>query len=248
LAFDRETTGMDNKFALQKAFVLHNRLYRETSLLVELLTQNSGRMTGMARGARRKKSAAKGWLQPFTPLLIQYRGRSQLPILTKIEPSYPLIDLKPKTMLIGFYLNELLIHTVPRFDKNVKLFELYENTLRSLSSENTSLEKPLRHFEKQLLQLLGYGIDFNYEAKTRKPLLSDQHYRFYPQIGFKLVDSSDKKMSHLPSLSFPGKMLLAIANDDYEAPNTLKFAKQLFRLAFIPLLEGKTLKTRELFL
>lgn len=38
---------------LQRGFVLHRRPYSETSLLVDLFTEESGRLTVIAKGARK---------------------------------------------------------------------------------------------------------------------------------------------------------------------------------------------------
>ena len=53
---------------IQQAFVLHTYPYRETSLLVEALTRGSGRITLVARGARRPRSLVRGMLMAFQPL------------------------------------------------------------------------------------------------------------------------------------------------------------------------------------
>ena len=44
---------------LQRGFVLHRRPYSETSLLVDLFTEETGRLTVIAKGARAKRSAWK---------------------------------------------------------------------------------------------------------------------------------------------------------------------------------------------
>lgn len=49
----------------QRGFVLHRKAYSETSLLVELFTEETGRLTVLAKGARAKRSALKGILQPL---------------------------------------------------------------------------------------------------------------------------------------------------------------------------------------
>ena len=60
---------------LQRGFVLHRRPYSETSLLVDLFTEETGRLTVIAKGARAKRSAWKSVLQPFTPLHYLYNRR-----------------------------------------------------------------------------------------------------------------------------------------------------------------------------
>lgn len=62
----------------QRAFVLHRREYSENSLLVEFFTEHHGRITLLAKGARRARSPLKAVLQPFTPLLLRWSGKGDL--------------------------------------------------------------------------------------------------------------------------------------------------------------------------
>ena len=52
----------------QPAFVLHSYPYKETSLIVELLTRDFGRVALIAKGAKRPHSQLRGVLQTFQPL------------------------------------------------------------------------------------------------------------------------------------------------------------------------------------
>lgn len=62
----------------QRAFVLHSRPWSETSLMLDVFTEESGRVRLVAKGARSKRSTLKGALQPFTPLATFRRAwRSQ---------------------------------------------------------------------------------------------------------------------------------------------------------------------------
>ena len=58
----------------QPAFVLHTYPYLETSLLVETFTRNFGRVPLVAKGAKRPKSALRGVLRAFQPLLLSWGG------------------------------------------------------------------------------------------------------------------------------------------------------------------------------
>ncbi len=70
---------------LQPAYVLHARPFRESSQLLELLTRDLGRVGAVARGARGAKSRWRGILQPFRPLLVSFRRRSDLATLTAAD-------------------------------------------------------------------------------------------------------------------------------------------------------------------
>ena len=66
----------------QPAFVLHSYPYRETSLIVETLTHDYGRVAMVARGARRPRAELRGVLQSFQPLSLSWAGTGEL----KLDP------------------------------------------------------------------------------------------------------------------------------------------------------------------
>ena len=62
----------------QPAFVLHALPYRETSLIVEALTADYGRVALVARGAKRPRSELRGVLQAFQPLTLSWAGAGEI--------------------------------------------------------------------------------------------------------------------------------------------------------------------------
>src|SRR5471032_2445213 len=109
----------------QAAFLLHSYPYRETSLVIETFTRGHGRVAMVARGARRPRSALRGVLLAFQPLLVSWSGRSELRTLHKAEWQGGLPQLKGEALLCGFYLNELLLKLLPRDDPHEQLYQTY---------------------------------------------------------------------------------------------------------------------------
>ena len=82
----------------QRAFVLHSRPWSETSLMLDVFTEESGRVRLVAKGARSKRSTLKGALQPFTPLLLRFGGRGEVKTLRSAEAvslALPLSGITP---------------------------------------------------------------------------------------------------------------------------------------------------------
>ena len=67
------------------AFLLHQRPYGNTSVIAEMFTLENGRISVIARGAKKPKSKFFGVLSPFSKLRITYRGRSELKTLTNVD-------------------------------------------------------------------------------------------------------------------------------------------------------------------
>jgi len=222
----------------QKAFVLHSRAFKETSLIIELFTKEAGRKSVIAKGAKRPKNNFKALLQPFTPMLIQYRGRGELPTLTHAEPEGTHIKLKSSSLLSGFYLNELLIRLLHKHDPHEYLFDVYEKTLKKMQDDFQ--EKHLRQFEKEFLKEIGYELPLSGDVDGQL-LDSKKYYQFMPGSGFVPCENDSAKSVFL------GRHLLAIQNNEHDDPEVLLAAKYLTRFALQPLLGDKPLLSRELF-
>lgn len=228
---------MDN---WQRGFVLNRRAYSETSLLVDLFTENTGRITVLAKGARRKNSALKSLLQPFTPLLLRWTGKGSLKTLTKAESVSLTLPLETISLYSGFYVNELLIRLLSLETSYPELFQDYLFCLTKLARDSTKVESILRTFEFQLLQHIGYGIDFCHCVGTGKKVEEQMTYQYLPEKGF--IASISKN-----NLIFYGRDLLAFANKEFKTTETLAAAKRFSRLALKPYLGNQPLKSRELF-
>ena len=66
----------------QPGWVLHTWPWRETSLIAEVLTCEQGRLSLVAKGARRPTSPLRGQLMAFQPLLLSWHGAGELKTLT----------------------------------------------------------------------------------------------------------------------------------------------------------------------
>src|ERR1700716_1218840 len=138
----------------QQAFVLHAYPYRETSLIVEALTVDHGRVAMVARGAKRPRSELRGVLQAFQPLSVSWAGAGELKTLMRAEWRGGLPLVTGAALLCGFYLNELLLKMLPREDPHPGLFVDYRNTLEKLAG-STDHAPVLRQFEVRLRAGLG---------------------------------------------------------------------------------------------
>ncbi len=218
------------------AYFLHARPYRETSLLVDALTAEQGRVSGVWRGGRRNKN---GVPQLFQPLLMDVAGEAELKNLRQVEMAGPALMLSGAALFSAFYLNEILVRLLPRDEPHPSLFVFYVETLGGLlGQDNPALL--LRRFEGHLLDALGYGIDFGHDNESGEPVLAAFSYDFHPERGF--------SRSRATKAMFSGVTLMQLAAGDFSSPEAAAAAKQVHRLALARLLGSRPLKSRELFL
>ena len=231
---------------MQPAYVLHTRAYRESCLLVDSLSRDYGRLTLLAKGARKiankSKPTIRHLLQPFMPITVSWLGKSSLKTLSAVEPQSGPILLYEKYLYSAFYINELLSLLLNKNDTSNGYYDLYTDAITHLANHE-DIETVLRRFEFALLELLGYGIDFYAEANTGEPLLMQGYYRFVPNLGFVEADSTSSSLQLLLS----GETIQSIANNDLQQKHVRYSAKQIARMALKPHLKGAPLRSRELF-
>ena len=240
----------------QPAYVLHRRPYRETSCLIDLLTPDFGKVALVAKGVRRTRNQEAALIQPFQSVQVSWLGRSDLKTLTSIEsrrhmPGSPAPDLVGDWLFAGFYINELLEALLVQQDPAPELFRLYEETLAGLRAREP-LEPGLRRFEKYVLELLGVGLDFSQDAESGAFIEPEQYYLLIPDGGFVKLAADSTPSPVSPSdasspLIVPGRVLLALADDEFTDAANLRFAKQIMRRCIDAQLQGRRLRSRELF-
>src|SRR5450631_1769388 len=166
----------------EPAFVLHSYPFRETSLIIEAFTRNCGRVALVARGARRPRSALRGVLLAFQPLLLSWGGKSELRTLHKAEWQGGLPQLQGRGLLCGFYLNELMLKLLARDDAHEALYETYHATLNALGNGGDHAIT-LRRFEQQLLKEAGYALTLDRDAATGEAIRADCSYQYLIERG-----------------------------------------------------------------
>lgn len=227
----------------QPAYVLHAYPFRETSLIVEVFSRDFGRMALLARGARRPRSAIRGLLMAFQPLELGWAGKGEVLTLMKAEWQGGQPLLAGPALFCGYYLNELLMHLLPREDAHEKLFARYSEMLSRLAEDAGAGEREagLRRFEKALLQELGYGLTLNHDSSGSE-IIAAAHYTYRMEQG-------PVRLEHAGGAAqvVSGKTLLDLAAEDFSDPRSRGEAKQLMRTLMAYYLGGKELETRRIF-
>lgn len=223
-----------------RAYILHVKPWRDSSVLMDVFCRERGRLRVAARGVKgKKRSPLAGVLQAFVPLHIQLNQRRDYYYLTDADALAVPWLLPADSALCALYCNELLIRLLPEQDGHPGLFDGYEQTLQQLSVQNgdepaTALS--LRRFEWSLLTDLGYGIalDSDEEGCAIEPTV---RYQVHPERGIHCADSITG--------SFAGADLLAWA--DHQWQQQPGEAKRLLRLLLAAHLGTAPLHTRELW-
>lgn len=167
----------------QPAYVLHVRPYRETSLLLECLTRDHGRVGVVARGVRSERGRLlRSQLEPFQPLVLDLLLRGELATLRGVDSVAVLPRLLGNAAMAGLYANELVVRLTGRQDPHPALFGIYGQVLGRLVDDQP-LAWTLRRFERDLLDAIGYGLQLEFDAGSGEALAPDGLYRYDVEQG-----------------------------------------------------------------
>jgi len=221
----------------EECFLLHQRSYGETSIIAEVFTRNLGKMSIIARGAKKPKSKFFGYLVPFSRLKITFSGRSELKTLTNIDRDLSLTNtyLSRKSYSL-LYINELMIKLLPKDAEHKPLFDLYSKFIQDSLNEE-KMDYLLRNFELDLLEMLGYGINFHADINNEEEIKLNKNYIFVAESGFMASDNAK---------DFSGEDIIKIRERNFADISTKKL-KQLTQATIMFCLEGKDLNSRQIF-
>ncbi len=222
---------------LAPGYMLHARPFRDSSVIADFFTQDYGRISLVARGARRPKSKLKGQLRPFQRCLVSWVTRSSLGTLTALETGNSRPGNIPRRVLSAYYVNELVMRSLRPGDSQAEVFLRYEQFLEELDKQDEAVV--LRLFERDLLEYLGYGLQL-YQTQAGRDIEPEAYYSFDVTEGASVASEG--------AGAIPGSSLLALARGHFDSPRSLGDAKRLLRGALDTHLGAADSKVRQVLM
>lgn len=222
----------------EPSFILHQRAYSETSVILDIFSKKYGRLSLIAKGVKKQASSKGSVLNQFQLLILSWSGRSDLKTMTNAEIAGDVYRISPDAVYCGFYINELIIRLLHQNDPHPELFDYYNQLIKNFS--NGLSEKLLRVFEKKLLIEIGYGVILDHD-KNNNAIDADADYYYLPEEGpVKVIDRS------INANMIKGKNLLALANEKFGDQDDMVEIKKLMRMLLQMQLGEKPLRSRQL--
>ena len=224
----------------EPAFVLHARAWRETSLLLEVLTEQHGRLGLVARGVTGpKKHVLRAALQPLQFIRFEADLRGELGRLVSAEAVDTAPRLQGGAMLAAFYLNELVLRLAPRHDPVPELFAAYGDARARLGATE-SLAWTLRRFERDLLEALGFGFALDVDADGQA-IDAAARYVLEPEVGPRRLFLDRGRSERAGAAT--GSALLALAADVLPSSEDLASLRLALRQVLVHYLGARGLKS-----
>ena len=98
-----------------------------------------------------------------------------------------------RSLMSGYYLNELLLLLLARDDPHPRLFDVYANVVQVIASEHgEALQSALRAFELLLLREIGLLPLLDAQTMTLLDLDREARYSLVPEGGLRQTNATDR--------------------------------------------------------
>jgi DNA repair protein RecO (recombination protein O) len=142
------------------AVVLRSWPYGESDKIVRLLTQDHGKVTGIAKGAKRSHKRFANSLESFSLVNLRFQERSHnslaLILSADLAFVYRRLASSLEKIALASYLVEITDALTVENDESALVFKHLKNGLTFLDGHDIAPLKFLVSFELKLLQLVGY--------------------------------------------------------------------------------------------
>jgi len=200
-----------------EAIILRTRPYGESDRIVTFLTDDAGKLTGIAKGAKNSRRRFANCLDPFTRVRVHFRTRAGANLVF-IESCdllrAPGSMTDPTKFAYGNYLIELVDQLTPEAHPVRELYDLLAEGLDELE-HGAATGAFLRVFELRLLQHAGYGPQLQSCARCDRPVLSVEHAFFAPLDGS--IVCADCRTPGQSVIPVSGKTLAVLAGAESAA-------------------------------
>jgi len=155
-----------------RAIVIKTQEFKENDKLVWLFSEDFGKITAIAKGARKNKSRYTSSTLPFCYAeFVLFKGKNLYTIneITIID-SFQQLLRNLDTITYASYFNELIDITLENDEVHKELFKELVAAFYFIKNDVIDIEVLARTFETRILRATGYGLNFNQCVKCRKKI------------------------------------------------------------------------------
>jgi DNA repair protein RecO (recombination protein O) len=201
------------------AIVLRTWPFGESDRIVSFLTENYGKMTGIAKGAKRSRKRFANSLEPFSFVTLRFQDRPHTSLAfvlgCDLQSGYTRLATSLEKIAYASYVVEITEGLIGERDENRLVFNHLREGLIYLEERETSLIF-LAAFELRLLKLVGYQPVFDSCGRcgVDRLRLAKSAWHFSVRDGSVLCASCARLRKEVFSLTPPAlELLTAIQNE-----------------------------------
>jgi DNA repair protein RecO (recombination protein O) len=196
------------------AIVLRSWPFGESDKIVCFLTENHGKVTGIAKGAKRSRRRFVNSLEPFSSVTLRFQDRPHsnlaFVVAADLARSFTQLTVSLEKIAFASYMVEITGGLIGEREENSSVFQHLKDGLGYLDENDTSF-RFLTIFELKLLRLTGYQPLLNECkrcGKDRFNSLTDQ-WHFSPRDGGVFCDACSRWTTEILPLNTKALEVLA---------------------------------------
>jgi DNA repair protein RecO (recombination protein O) len=211
------------------AIILKRRDFGEADRLLTVLTPAHGKLSVIAKGARKPATSRTGHVELFTRAdMLIHRGRD-FGILQQVEMTAPYLPLREDLVRGAYasYAAELLDRFTIEAEEDLRaLFDLFDATLDRLCTAPDPL-LAVRYFEMRLLDSVGFRPELTYCVASREVIEAEDQYFSYAWGGVVRPDHALRATACVPVAMRTLKLMRHLQRSSYETVAALQVPPDL---------------------
>ena len=208
-----------------EAIILSTRLFGESDKIVRFFTLASGKLSGIAKGAKKSQKRFMNTLEPFTQVRIEYFEKPTSS-LVRIEnadlgESNSGLEVSLKKVCVASFFTEFVDKLTKEKQRNEPLFHALKKILDSLKLVEFTVTDIL-YYELQMLRHLGYMLNLASCVHCGKALPDMEKLYFSKERGGTLCPGCSRSVPHrqYPQGFIPRMLTLNDTGIDFHGPWT----------------------------
>jgi DNA repair protein RecO (recombination protein O) len=182
-----------------EAIILSTRLFGESDKIVRFLTLSSGKLSGIAKGAKKSQKRFMNTLEPFNQVLIEYFEKPTSSLVrienADLEESNSGLEVSLKRVCVASFFTEFVDKLTKEKQRNGHLFQTLKMILDSLKLVEFTVTDIL-YYELQMLRHLGYMLNLAACVHCGKALADVEKLYFSKERGGTLCIGCSRSVPH----------------------------------------------------
>jgi DNA repair protein RecO (recombination protein O) len=182
-----------------EAIILSTRLFGESDKIVRFFTPTTGKLSGIAKGAKKSRKRFMNTLEPFNQVRVEYFEKSTSSLVriesADLEESNCGLEVTLKRICVASFFTEFVDKLTKEKQINEHLFHSLKKILDSLKLVEFSVTDIL-YYELQMLRHLGYMLNLAACVHCGKALSDMEKLYFSKERGGTLCPGCSRSVPH----------------------------------------------------
>ncbi len=182
-----------------EAIILSTRLFGESDKIVRFFTLSSGKLSGIAKGAKKSQKRFMNTLEPFNQVLIEYFEKPSSSLVrienADLKESNSGLEVSLRRVCAASFFTEFVDKLTKEKQRHASLYHTLKKIIDSLKRVEFTVTDVL-YYELQMLRHLGYMLNLTACVHCGKALPEGERLYFSKERGGSLCMGCSRAVPH----------------------------------------------------